>query len=60
MKRGVIGAVAGLATGAAVRWCTGRPELSVSTGVLVSITIWFWAWGRISRPGPQRYGRPRG
>ena len=57
MRRGVNGLVCGPSTSAVVWSYTGHPELSVSAGALVAITIWFWAWGRISQPGVESGGR---
>lgn len=57
MVRAICGAAAGLATGGTAAWYTGDSSLGVCVGSLAAITIWFWAWGRISQPGVEAGGR---
>jgi hypothetical protein len=44
--RAVIGAAAGIATGATV-WFVKDSGAGICAGALVGITIWFWAWGPV-------------
>jgi hypothetical protein len=57
MRRAILGAAAGLAAGGGVDQYTGGDRAAaICVGMLLSLTIWFWAWGRISQPGIEDHG----
>jgi hypothetical protein len=45
----ILGAAAGLLSGAATTRYTGFMDPGVCVGALVAITVWFWAWGTPAR-----------
>lgn len=50
MRRTVIGALAGITTGAGA-WVAKDSSAGVFAGTITAITIWFWAWGDLPAGG---------